>query len=98
MSADVQASSGVFLFSEAIICVYVDLEKLIETCGLSKGERFTVDKVMLGYTFLDLEEVYGKSRQTFEKQFNRAVDKICKQNDTHWNETYDKTKRAYPNG
>lgn len=92
VSADI--TSGVFLFSEAIICTYIDLEKQIETCGLSSGERLIVNQIMLGYSFADLEDMFGKTRQTYEKQFERAVWKICKQNDSNWMRVY---KKSLPN-
>lgn len=44
-------SDGVFPFSEPVLVTYIDLDRLIEKTELSEGERFTIDKLMMGYTF-----------------------------------------------
>ena len=43
---------------------------------------------------LEGEDIFGKTRQTYEKQFERAVWKICKQNDSNWMRVY---KKSLPN-
>ena len=47
-------------------------------------ERFTVDKMMEGFTLQDLEEVYGISKSTFAEYFQRACHKIKEENDNNW--------------
>ena len=42
---------------------------------------------MKGYTLPDIAEYYGRTRQTFEILFKRAVRKIVKQNNTDWEKT-----------
>jgi len=63
---DINTTAGVSLFSEPILCTYIDLEKLINTCGLSKMERVTVDYLMLGYSAADIADHLHKTRQTIE--------------------------------
>lgn len=78
------ATDGVFPLNEDIICIYADLDSLIERAGLSNQERLTVDLMMKGYILSDIAEHYGKARQTFEILFKRAVKKIVKRNNADW--------------
>lgn len=87
-NVDLNSTAGISLFSEPILCTYIDMERLIEECGLSKGERETVDYLMLGYSAADIAEHANKTRQTIETQFKRAVAKICAQNERKWLAVY----------
>ena len=42
--------------------------------------------MMKGYALADIAEHYGKTRQTFEILFKRAVRKIVKTNNADWEE------------
>ena len=68
------------------MCVYADLDSLIERAGLSEQERLTVDYLMQGYIITDIAEHFGKSRQNFEILFGRAVEKIVNRNNADWEE------------
>lgn len=81
-------TDGVFALNEDVLCIYADLDSLIERAGLSENERITVDWVMKGYVLSDIAEHYGKSRQNFEILFKRAIKKIAKRNTEDWNEMY----------
>lgn len=81
-------TSGVFLFSEPILCTYIDLEKLIAECGMTREEHRVVKYLMLGYSSADIGERFGKTRQTVDIHFKRAVNKICKKNNENWKNTY----------
>lgn len=76
------------MFSEPILVTYLDLERLMNTCGLSKMERETVDYLMQGYSAADIADHLCKTRQTIETMFKRAVAKICARNEETWRETY----------
>ena len=79
-------TDGVFALNEDVICIYADLDSLIQRAGLSKQEQLTVDLLMNGYTLTDIAEHYQKSRQNFEILLNRAVRKIVKRNNADWEE------------
>lgn len=83
-------SNGVFPFSEPVLVCYIDLDRLIEETDLTEMERFTVAKLMMGYTLLDLEDIYGRSRKTFGKDFANACHKIKLTNDKRWQKVYGK--------
>ena len=80
-------TDGVFALNEDVLCIYADLDSLIERCGLSDQERLIVDLMMKGYLLTDIAEHYGKTRQTFETLLKRAIKKIVKQNNADWEET-----------
>ena len=90
-------TNGVFEFSEPILVTYLDLDRLIETSSLSHMERFTVDKLMEGYSLYDLEDVYGISRSTFAEYLKRACDKIKETNDSNWIKCVSKNIKSLDN-
>ena len=75
-----------FALNEDVICIYADLDSLIERAGLSRQERLTVDLLMKGYMLTDIAEHYGQARQAFETLMKRAVKKIVKRNHADWEE------------
>ena len=85
-------STGVPRFNDAVICTYADLDRLIGECGLSKAEQYTVNKLMRGYTVMDIAEMNNVKHPTVSVWFRRAVQKICKCNESRWDATYVSTK------
>ena len=75
-----------FALNEDILCIYADLDSLIERAGLSDQELLTLQWLMKGYSLRDIADHYGKSRQNFDILLKRAVKKIVKRNDTDWEE------------
>lgn len=75
-----------FSINEDIICIYTDLDALIDRTDLSPNERETINYLMRGYSLPDIAYHFGKSRQIFEILFKRAVKKIVKRNDKDWEE------------
>lgn len=72
--------------NEDVLCVYADLDSLIERTELSPMERKTVEYLMKGYSLPDIAFHFGKTRQTFEVIFKRAVKKIVNRNNMDWEE------------
>lgn len=87
-NSDINSTAGVSQFSEPILITYIALEKLIGSCGMSPMEQKTVDYLMMGYSAADIADHLGKTRQTVETYFKRAVAKICERNDEMWHEVY----------
>ena len=79
-------TDGVFALNEDILCIYADLDSLIERAGLSKTERLTVDLLMKGYMLTDIADHFQKSMQSFDILMKRAVKKIVRQNNADWEE------------
>ena len=80
-------TEGVFALNEDVLCIYADLDSLIERAGLSEQERLTIDLLMQGYVLGDIAEYYGKSRQNFEILLKRAAKKIVRRNNADWEAT-----------
>lgn len=80
------ATDGVFALNEDVLCIYADLDSLIDRAGLSDAEKLTVNYLMRGYALPDIAEHFGKARQSFEILFKRAVKKIVKRNNADWEE------------
>lgn len=79
-------TDGVFELNEDALCIYADLDRLIETADLSPLERKTVEFLMYGYSITDIAENFGKTRQSYEIMFKRAVKKIVAKNNKDWEE------------
>ena len=73
-----------FALNEDIICIYAYLDSLIDRAELSPMENQTVQYLMKGYIMSDIAEHFGKTRQTFEVIFKRAVRKIVRANNAEW--------------
>jgi hypothetical protein len=77
-------TSGAPVLSEDIACTYIDLDTLIETCGLSKLQRFVVDEAMKGYSVSDISSHHDMARQTADGALRAAIDKIVSKNNELW--------------
>ena len=77
-------TDGVFELNEDALCIYADLDRLIENADLSPLEKKTVEWLMYGYSIGDIAETFGKSRQMYEILFKRAVKKIVGANNAEW--------------
>lgn len=73
-------SQGVCPFSEPITVTYLDLDELIETCGLSKLEHSVINRLMFGYGVVDIGEQLEMTPMNVNTLFNRAIDKVVKKN------------------
>lgn len=69
-----------------MLCIYADIDRLVGKAGLSDGEALVVSWVMQGYAIADIADHYGKTRQSFEILFKRAVKKIVRANNWEWEE------------
>lgn len=81
-------TQGVTPMSEPIICAYIDLDRLVETCGLSKAEMRVVKYLMRGYCLSDIAEHMDVTRATVATWFGRAVGKIVRQNNKNWKDSH----------
>ena len=79
-------TDGVFSLNEDVLCIYADLDALIERTDLSPTERNIIKYMMQGYTLADIAYHFGKTRGTYDTLFKRAVKKIVKRNNADWEE------------
>lgn len=73
---------------EPVRCTYIDLDRLIEHCGLDGRQEVTVTMLMLGYTSTDIAEMLSVEEWLIRQAFQRAVRKIVRQNNLVWKDTY----------
>lgn len=81
-------TDGVPVFSELVVCTYLDLDRLIEQAGLSPGQRRVVDYLMRGYCGKDIADHLGVVQQNVPVQLQKAVKKIVAANRRNWEECY----------
>lgn len=79
-------TDGVFELNEDALCIYADLDRLIATADLSPLEKKTVEWLMYGYSIKDIADNFGKTRQSYEILFKRAIKKIVAKNNKDWEE------------
>ena len=77
-------SNGVFPFSESVLCTYIDLDILIDSCGLTQYEKLIIKLIMRGHSAPDIAEKYQCSPKTVNKYLNIAIDKIIQKNNENW--------------
>lgn len=77
-------TDGVPVFSELIICTYLDLDRLIDQAELSPGQRRIVDYLMRGYCGKDIADHLGIVQQNIPVQLQKAVRKIIAANERNW--------------
>lgn len=79
------------VMDEPVFLTYVDLDRLIEQCGLSNLQRSVVNALMEGYYITDCADMLSIQKQAAIIHLNRAVEKITAQNDKSWDEVYQKS-------
>ncbi len=73
-----------FRFKELLTCIFVDLDRLIASSGLTDSEKLVCDLAMKGYTAQDIEETQGLSRQAAQTMIQRASEKISSRQAAQW--------------
>lgn len=71
--------------AEPVRLTYFDLDRLIETSGLTEKQKQTVVLQMMGYKIPDIaENMLGVDERIARKYFLTAVQKICDQHELEW--------------
>lgn len=78
--------SGVPTFREIIICVYLDLERLMDNANLTEKQEHVIYRLMCGETEFDIADSLGDDIGNVRGVFNTACQKIKEQNDLEWRE------------
>lgn len=78
------AASGALPISEPVLVTYIDLDRLIATCGLSTLQRQVVDLLMEGYGIRDIAERLATTEKACNVHLSRAVSKIARKNNANW--------------
>lgn len=92
MYESVLGENGAFPMQDDVVCIYTDLDRLIQNAGLSPLEDQVVGFLMEGYTLSDIADHLGHARQTAGVVLDRAVDKIVAANNAQWEAVYSERK------
>ena len=77
-------SQGAAPMSEPVMVTYLDLDRLIATCGLEEDEREVVGMLMRGYNRKDVAELRGVTTGAVNMLLDAAVIKIVAKNNDEW--------------
>lgn len=62
-----------------LICIYLDIDRALENCGLSEKQRLAVNYYTEGWTETQIcEKMDGVSHQAVHKLLNKSYKKIAK--------------------
>ena len=81
-------SQGVAPMSEPVTVTYMDLDRLIEKCGLTEREKFIVDLLMRGYTRSDIRDDTNLATDIISSAITSAVEKIVAMNEFEWHRSH----------
>jgi len=84
---EIHESSGTPVLHEEIVCTYIDLDRLIGTCGLSTQQLFVVTEAMKGYAMADIAQEFEIARHSVDGALRTAIEKMVSRNDELWNNT-----------
>lgn len=74
--------------SEPVTVTYMDLDRLIEKCGLTEREKFIVDLLMRGYTRSDIRDDTNLATDIISSAIASAVEKIVAMNEFEWHRSH----------
>lgn len=87
-------SQGVAPMSEPVTVTYMDLDRLIDKCGLTEKEKYIVDLLMLGYTRSDIRDDANMAMDVIVALLNSAIDKIVDMNEYEWHKCQTRRRNA----
>lgn len=77
-------TNGVPDFKELLICIYLDLERIIKQCDFNKVQNQIIKLYMLGYETRDICEKLDKTVDTIDTYFINICKSIKIKNDDNW--------------
>ena len=87
-TVDFNSTAGVYVTGDPVTNTFLDLDRLIELAGLNEQEMYVVNKLMYGYSCLDISEIKKWTLDTVKHIFRRSVAKIVHANYVLWEDTY----------
>lgn len=73
---------------EDVICIYADLDRLIEKARLNDVQKEFIELYMKGYTEKDIAEIHNRKEVTVNSTINSACKKIVEANFESWKLDY----------
>lgn len=84
--------TGGIVFNEQILSVYVDLDRLIEDCPLSKKQRAVIELLMRGYTIQDIAEETNRDHSNISHIYARALNALVETHNRRWQQVMNKRR------
>lgn len=79
--------------SEPVTVTYLDLDRLISKCELTKPEQLVLDLLMRGYTRSDIRDDTNLTMETIVSLLTSAVEKIVEMNEYEWHRSHRQIRR-----
>ena len=79
--------------SEPVTVTYLDLDRLISKCDLTKLEQLVLDLLMRGYTRSDIRDDTNLTMETIVSLLTSAVEKIVEMNEYEWHRSHRQLRR-----
>ena len=79
--------------SEPVTVTYLDLDRLISKCDLTKLEQLVLDLLMRGYTRSDIRDDTNLTMETIVSLLTSAVEKIVEMNEYEWHRSHRQIRR-----
>ena len=79
--------------SEPVTVTYLDLDRLIGKCDLTKLEQLVLDLLMRGYTRSDIRDDTNLTMETIVSLLTSAVEKIVEMNEYEWHRSHRQIRR-----
>lgn len=79
--------------SEPVTVTYLDLDRLIGKCDLTKLEQLVLDLLMRGYTRSDIRDDMNLTMETIVSLLTSAVEKIVEMNEYEWHRSHRQIRR-----
>ena len=86
-------SQGIAPMSEPVTVTYLDLDRLIDKCELTKLEQLVLDLLMRGYTRSDIRDDTNLTMETIISLLTSAVEKIVEMNEYEWHRSHRQIRR-----
>ncbi len=77
---NIHNAGSIFSIDEEIICIYMDLERLIKKCNFNKKQLEIIDLYFKGYNTSDICEVLGYKESSVDRMMETIAKKIVEQN------------------
>lgn len=81
-------SGGGLSVGEAILCAYIDLDRLIGACAFTFEQMNQLKRQMDGFSLRDIAELDDCDFAGIERKFRNMVSRIVRQNDRQWMKAY----------
>jgi transposase-like protein len=81
---DIYTVGSIFSVDEEILCIYMDLERLIKKCNFNKKQLDIINLYFKGYATSDICDVLGYKESSVDRMMETIAKKIVEQNNIEY--------------